>query len=68
MTTPKNVLIIRYKTPPHSWSMLILIGDTTVEGEIRASTRRTLEQRYDVEVASDQPAETFEILKLTPKQ
>jgi len=65
---PDNVLIIRGKNPPHAWSLLVLIGDREVEGDIRPSTQRLLEQLYDVEVASSgQTTETFEILKLSPK-
>ena len=67
-TIPNNVLLIRAKQPPHAWSMLVLIGNTQVEGDIRPSTRRVLEAQYEVEVVPAMQAETFEVLKLSPKK
>lgn len=65
---PNEVLIIRYKYPPYAWALLVSIEDSTVEGEIRPSTRRRLEKLYTVEVDDRQGPETFEVLKLTLKK
>lgn len=67
-TIPDNVIIIRAKQPPHAWSMLVLIGNTQVEGDIRPSTQRFLESTHHVDVDTSQPAETFEVLILTSKK
>ena len=58
--------LIRYKTTPHLWSILLTDALTgqTFEAHLLDVDRRAMEQNYDIEVDADAGSETFEVLRL----